>query len=606
MSDAPSTPTNIMRLLSGDEAAARGAFEAGVRVVSAYPGTPSTEMTEALAAMPGVYAEWAPNEKVALDVAIGAAYAGARAMSVMKHVGLNVAMDSLMYVAMTGAAAGLVIAVGDDPGMFSSQNEQDTRYLAKFARIPCLEPSDSQEAKDFAALAFEISERFDVPVILRMTTRICHSSSPVVFGERKERAPEKLPFPRDLAKYMMVPGNARKRNVYAWDRERRMADAAAGLGLHQIEMGDRALGIITSGIGYQYAKEVFPNASVLKLGLTFPLPEEVVRSFAKEVQNVLVVEELGPFLEESIRLLGIPVRGKDIFPLAGELSTHIVAERAMEAGLLPLSERRVLPAMTEEVALPPRPPVLCAGCPHRATFYVLAKMKLPVCGDIGCYSLGVAPPLSAMHTLGCMGASLGVAHGAAKAGINEKMVAVVGDSTFFHSAMPALLNAVYNQSPIITIILDNRSTAMTGHQDNPGTGRTLQGKEVPPIAIEPIVRALGVRHVKSLSAFDIDSIESALKEWLTLDEPSVLIATGPCALLPEAKKRGVPLHVLPDSCNGCTLCFRLGCPAILKSEELDEKHHRPKAWIDSTLCNGCEVCAELCPRHAIPGKEVAS
>lgn len=601
------------RLLSGNEATARGAWEAGAAVASGYPGTPSTEILETFARFPRVYAEWAPNEKVAVDVAIGAAYAGRRAFATMKHVGLNVAADSLMYASMTGTEAGLVIVSADDPAMHSSQNEQDNRTFAKFARIPCLEPSDSQQAKDFMARAFALSERFDTPVMLRLTTRVCHSSSAVELGEiakaavQDESPPLHPLFPRNPAKYVMVPGNAVKRHPVIEQRIRAIAEYAESFQDNVVEPGDRAVGFITSGITYQYVKEVFPTASVLHLGMSWPLPQRLIRDFATSVERLIVVEELDPFIEEGVRLMGIPVEGKWIFPIAGELSQQVIRENAIRSGLLP--ETAHVPQAEVDVGeLPARPPVLCPGCAHRGSFYALHKLKVPVNGDIGCYSLGFAPPLSAIQTIGCMGAGIAVAHGAAKAGSPEHHVAVIGDSTFFHTGIPALINVVYNQSPVTTVILDNRTTGMTGHQENPGTGRTLQGDHAPMIAIEPVVRALGVKHVCTLDAFQVDEIELALKEFVKLDEPSVLIARQPCALLPEGRKRWLPIHVTADACNGCTLCFRLGCPAILKSDEPDEHTQRPKAVIDPALCTGCEVCAEICPRHAIsfrpaPAKE---
>lgn len=600
----------MIKLLSGNEAVARGAWEAGVSFASAYPGTPSTEILENYAHYPGVYAEWATNEKVAVDAAIGAAYAGRRAFSAMKHVGLNVAADSFMYAAMTGSEAGLVIVSADDPAMHSSQNEQDNRMFARFARVPCLEPSDSQEAKDLMIAAFELSERFDTPVLLRMTTRVCHSTSAVELGSRPtddavgEQAAEHqsstplLKFPRNPAKYVMVPANAIKRHGVIEQRIQDIARMAESFPFNRIEPGDRSLGIITAGIAYQYAREVFPTATILHLGMTWPLPAELVCQFAASVERVIVIEELDPFIEEAVRLMGIPAEGKSIFPITGELDPRVVRESAIRAGLLP-AEAHVPLVAVDPGPLPSRPPVLCPGCPHRGTFYVLSKLKVPVNGDIGCYTLGLIHPLNAIHTCGCMGAGIGVAHGAAKAGSPEHHVAVIGDSTFFHSGIPALVNTVYNRSPVITVIMDNRITGMTGHQDNPGTGRTLQGEPTTEIEIEPVVRALGVRHVKTIAAFEVEAIEDTLKAYLQLDEPAVLITREPCALLPEGRKRWVALEVISDRCNGCTLCFRVGCPAILKSDELDEHYQRPKALIDAALCTGCEVCAQVCPRDAI-------
>jgi len=593
----------MIKMLSGNEAVARGMWEAGVAVASAYPGTPSTEILENYALFPNVYAEWAPNEKVAVDVAIGAAYAGRRGMAVMKHVGLNVAADSFMYASMTGQEGGLVIVTADDPAMHSSQNEQDNRTFAKFGRVPCLEPSDSQEAKDMVGTAFELSERFDTPVLLRLTTRICHSASAVNLGERTVTTMEPKPFPRNPAKYVMVPGNAVMRHPIIEQRIRDIAAYAETFPYNRVEPGSRKLGIITCGVAYQYAREVFPKASILRLGMTWPLPEKKIRKFAKSVDRLIVIEELDPFIEEAVRLMGISVEGKSIFPITGEFDPRVVRESSIKSGLLPQSAH--VPLLDLETGpLPGRPPVLCSGCPHRPTFYILNKLKVPVNGDIGCYTLALVPPLSAIHTCGCMGAGIGVAHGAAKAGSPEHHVAVIGDSTFFHTGIPALVNVVYNCSPVTTIILDNRITGMTGHQDNPGTGRTLLGQETVRVELEPLVRALGVRHVQSVAGYDVKAIEKALKEYIKLGEPSVLIVVEPCALLPDVRKLWMPLEVLAEKCNGCTLCFRIGCPAILKSEELDEKTQRPKALIDASMCTGCEVCAQICPRDAIPFRPV--
>ena len=611
----------VKRLLSGNEALARGAWEAGVEVASGYPGTPSTEILENFAKMPGVYAEWAPNEKVALDVAIGAAYAGKRALATMKHVGVNVAADSFFYASFTGMEAGLVIISADDPSMHSSQNEQDNRNYAKFARIPCLDPADSQEAKEMMLAGFEISEAFDTPVLLRPTTRVCHTSALVEASPDRYQASEPGKYPRNHAKYVMVPANARKRHPVVEERLERLAAFAEEFELNRIEKRGSKLGIITNGIAYQYAREVFPEASVLKLGMSFPLPQKMIREFADSVDKLIVLEELDPFIEEQVMLMGIELykpdgweagaypHFKSIFPLTGELNPKIVRTHAIRAGLLPEETGAQLKSTSAPAAgvslpviltedLPQRPPVLCPGCPHRSTFYILNKLKRPINGDIGCYTLGVVPPLSAMDTCGCMGASTAVAHGGVMAGDSERHFAVIGDSTFMHSGVQALMNVAYNQSNVITIIMDNRITSMTGQQENPASGFTLQGKATNEVDIEALVRAIGIKRVKRVEAYDVDAIESTLKEWLKIDEPAVLITDHACALLPEERKKYMPLDV-NDNCNGCTLCFRIGCPAIIKSDEVDAKTQRPLAEIDPLLCTGCEICAQVCPRDAI-------
>lgn len=600
----------MKRLLSGNEAVAHGAWEAGAAVGAGYPGTPSTEILEIFSKFPGVYAEWSPNEKVAVDVATGAAYAGKRSFATMKHVGLNVAMDSFYAASNTGAEAGLVIISADDPSMHSSQNEQDNRQLAKFCRVPCLDPSDSQESKDFMMAGFNISEQFDTPVMLRMTTRVCHTSTVTEVGETRLQTPEPGPYPRNPGKYITTPANARKMHLKLEQRVLDLAVFAETFQYNFIEARSKKLGIIASGIAYQYAREVFPDASVLKLGMVYPLPFQMIHSFAQSVEKVIVMEELDPFVEEQVRQMGIELyegpdgaaqkyepNRKTIFPIFYEFDPAVVRESARKAGLLP-KEDQAIPELLN-VNPPPRPPVLCPGCPHRSTFYLLGKMKVPVNGDIGCYTLGMVPPLSALHTTGCMGAGIGVAHGAAVAADKERHVAVIGDSTFFHTGIQALINVAYNHSNVITIIMDNRITGMTGHQQNPGSGKTLQNKDTVSLDLETLVHACGIQKVKTVEAYDVNAVETALKEFMATDEPAVLITKHECALLPTQRQRYLPLEVNPEVCNGCSLCFRIGCPSISKSDKLDPKTNRPQSRIDPLLCTGCEICAQICPRNAI-------
>ncbi|MCR4420648.1 MAG: indolepyruvate ferredoxin oxidoreductase subunit alpha [Clostridia bacterium] len=580
------------QLMSGNEAIAYGAYLAGVRVAAAYPGTPSTEILENLARYPGVYAEWAPNEKVAADVAAGAAYAGRRALAAMKHVGLNVAAETLFYTSYTGIEAGLVLVTCDDPGMHSSQNEQDNRHYARFAKVPMLEPADSEEAKQFTKLAFAISERFDTPVLVRSTTRISHSKSPVEREDPPAPAPtESRPYRRDPAKYVMVPAYARKRHPIIEERLKRLAEYFEELEINRIEMGDPELGIIAAGVACQYAREVFPEASFLKLGTTWPLPEEKIRRFAAAVKRVLVVEELDPFLEEQVRLLGIECRGKSVFPAVGELSPGLVRECARKAGLLPPGAGGQEPASSPApaVQLPPRPPMLCPGCGHRPVFYALRLYNVLVFGDIGCYGLGVNPPLNGYHTSGCMGASIGVAHGADHAGVKERRAAIIGDSTFFHAGIPPLIDVLYNRGTTTVIVLDNRTTAMTGHQDHPGTGRTLLRQETVAVAVEDLARAVGFRKVDVVDPFDFKTLRQLIREHVDSHEPSVLVARHPCVLLTREYKPAY--RVDPERCNDCGVCRKLGCAPLIKVNG--------KMAIDPLLCVGCGFCAQVCGRKAI-------
>jgi indolepyruvate ferredoxin oxidoreductase alpha subunit len=580
------------KLLSGNEAIARGAWEAGVEVAAAYPGTPSTEILENMARYPEIYSEWSSNEKVALDVAIGAAYAGKRAMATMKHVGLNVASESLFYASYTGVNAGLVIVNADDPGLHSSQNEQDNRHYAKFAKVPMLEPSDSQEAKEMVGVALDLSEQFDTPVILRTTTRTSHAKSPVEVGERKslpKRAYEKNP-----QKYVMIPGFAKRRHPVVEERMAKLAEYAETCPFNKVEMGDLRLGIVASGPSYQYAREVFPNASFLKLGMVWPLPKKMIADFAAKVERLIVVEELDPFFEENIRIMGIPAEGKSIFPIVDEFSPEVVRKAAFAAGLV---ETPPFEHQLQKGALPMRPPVLCAGCGHRDVFWVLRKLKITVNSDIGCYALGVMPPLTATDTIGCMGASIGVATGMRRGDLEGPNVAVIGDSTFFHAGMPALANAIYNQTAFTTIVVDNRTTGMTGHQGNPNSGMTLHREMHPRVDIEQVVRGMGIDEVTTVESRELDEFEEAVKRAVKSDKPAVVIAKTPCVFVTSHPREAYT--IVEEDCNGCTMCFRIGCPAIYKSEVMDEKHNRPKALIDPLACVGCGLCFDVCARQAI-------
>ncbi len=573
-------------LLSGDEAIARGAFEAGARVATAYPGTPSTEILEALVACSGVRAQWAPNEKVALEVAIGASLAGARAICSMKHVGLNVASDPLMTASYVGVRGGLVIVSADDPGMFSSQNEQDNRHYALLAKVPMLEPSDSQEAKEFTKAAFELSERFDTPVLLRITTRVAHSNSLVELGEREEHEP--TGFVCEPTKTVMVPGHARRRHELVEARTVQLAEYAETCEFNRIEKGDRRLGVIVSGVTYQYVKEVKPRASILKLGLTNPLPQKLIRKFAKSVEKLYVVEELDPYLESQLRAMGIKLAHAPGRPRLGELNPDLVAAFLG-------ARRRAKQAPAE--GLPPRPPALCPGCGHRALLSVLKRLKVFVSGDIGCYTLGVQPPLQTMDTCICMGASIGVAQGVEKAtGRSDNMVAVIGDSTFIHSGITPLIDCVYNQSPITVIILDNETVAMTGHQNHPGTGKTAAGEPTSRLVLEELCRAVGVRNVSVVDPYNLKQTEALVKAALTAPEPSVIIARRRCVLLDRDRVRH-PYQVEAERCVGCGRCLTHGCPAI--ADRTPEGSRKKQVAIVPQLCASCGVCAQICPSDAI-------
>jgi indolepyruvate ferredoxin oxidoreductase alpha subunit len=590
--------------MSGNEAIALGAYEAGVKVASGYPGTPSTEIMENLSRYEGVYTEWAPNEKVGLEVAIGASFAGARALATMKHVGLNVAADPLFTASYTGVSGGLVLVCADDPEMHSSQNEQDNRNYAFAAKLPMLEPSEPMEAKEMLKTAFDLSEDLDTPVILRITTRIAHVKGVVQKRERGEIAVGSIN--KNPAKLVMLPGMAKKRRAYVEERMDRCMELAETADFNRIEEGDTVKGFITSGVSYLYVKEAFPDAAVLKLGMCWPLPEKMIRRFAGMVDELYVVEELDPFLEIHIKAMGISCRGKDLVPSQGELNTAIVRN-----AIAPEST----PEVFEEVALPMRPPNMCAGCPHRGIFFTLSRMKLFVSGDIGCYTLGFLPPLSAMDSCVCMGASVSIAHGMAKAigdGGHDKIVSVIGDSTFIHSGITGLINTVYNNSASTLIILDNSITAMTGQQENPASGHNMKGEASSQLDLEALCRAVGVKHVYKVNPHEVPETRKILKEAIALTEPSVVISEAPCVLLPEMKERKpVSYFTNQENCVGCMSCIRLGCPAIswtpFAEGEAEERGYRKKqkgiSKIDEILCNDCGQCASLCKFGAITRKE---
>ncbi len=569
----------MKQLMLGNAAAARGLYEAGCRVVSSYPGTPSTEITEEAAKFDAIYAEWAPNEKVAMETAFGASLAGKRSFCGMKHVGLNVAADPLFTVSYTGVNAGMVIAVADDPGMHSSQNEQDSRHYAASAKIPMLEPSDSAESLAFAKLAFDLSEEYDTPVLLKMCTRVAHSQSLVETAEPVE-VPVR-PYRKDIAKYVMMPGNAIRRHPIVEERTRRLTEYAETAEVNRLEEGrDRAMGIITSSTCYQYVKEVFGDTyPVLKLGLIWPMPGKKILDFAASVDRLIVVEELDSFIETHCRELGLEVTGKALFPLEGEYSQNLIAEKLGGE----IHTGKPLPA-----DIPNRPPVMCAGCPHRGMFYTLSKNKVTVLGDIGCYTLGAVAPLSAIEMTLCMGASVSAVHGFNKALGAEaegKTVAVIGDSTFMHSGMTGLANIAYNQSNSTVIILDNSITGMTGHQQNPTTGYNIKGDPAGKIDLEALCRAMGFHRVRVVDPYDLSACDAAVKEELAAEEPSVIISRRPCALLKYVKHKP-PLRADAEKCVGCKNCMRIGCPAISVKGG--------KAAIDNTLCVGCGVCSQLC------------
>lgn len=569
-------------IMLGNEAIARGAYEAGVKVSSAYPGTPSTEISEYLVQYrDDVYEEWAPNEKVATEVAVGASLAGVRAMACMKHVGLNVAADPLYSVSYMGVNGGLVIVVADDPGLYSSQNEQDTRMVARAAQIPVIEPSDSAEAKDYFKTAFELSEQFDRPFIFRTTTRLAHSQGLVELQERV--VPEDKVYEKNVQKNVMMPGNAKVRHIEIEKRNLELAEAANTLPINRVEMNDTKIGVITSGIPYQYVKEAIPEASVLKLGMVNPLPRKLIEDFASKVDTLYIVEELDPVIEEQVKSWGMNAIGKEILTVQGEYSANMLRKAILKQEL----------DIKEPAAAPGRPPILCPGCPHRSVFYTLNKLKMHAAGDIGCYTLGAVAPLSVIDTTMCMGSSISTLHGMEKAKGKDYIknwVAVIGDSTFMHTGVNSLMNMVYNKATGTVIILDNSTTGMTGHQDHAATGKTLQGDPTYAISIPGICKAMGVKNVYEINAFDLPLLEKTIKEEVAKDEISVIITKTPCVLLDKRKK---PLYVAhEDKCKKCGMCMKPGCPAMTKNA--DGTIH-----IDDTMCTGCGLCKDLCKFNAI-------
>ncbi|WP_034446254.1 indolepyruvate ferredoxin oxidoreductase subunit alpha [Butyrivibrio sp. AE2032] len=569
---------NAKQLMLGNKAVARGLYEAGVCFISSYPGTPSTEVTEEAAKYDEIYCEWAPNEKVAMESAFGASLAGRRSFCAQKHVGLNVAADPLYTMSYTGVNAGMVIVVADDAGMHSSQNEQDSRHHAIAAKVPMLEPSDSAEALEFTKLAYEISEKYDTPVLLKMCTRVAHSQSLVETGERQ--VPD-FPYEKNIGKYVMMPGNAKKRHPVVEERTRKLIEFAETSSVNRVEMGDTKIGIITGSTSYQYVKEVFGDSvSVLKLGMTNPLPEKLIKDFASKVEKLFVVEELDPIIENHVKTLGLEVTGKELLPVCDEFSQNLIAK---------LFGKETSDSFELDEAIPNRPPVMCAGCPHRGLFYTLKKNNCTVLGDIGCYTLGAVPPLGAIEMTLCMGASIGAVHGFNKVRGKEsenKTVAVIGDSTFMHSGMTGLANVAYNQSNSTIVIVDNSITGMTGHQQNPTTGYNIKGDPAGKIDLEALCKAMGFDRVRVVDPYNLEECDRVLKEELAVEAPSVIISRRPCALL-KYVKHNPPLNVNRDKCVGCKSCMKIGCPAISMKDG--------KAAIDNTLCVGCNVCSQLCP-----------
>ena len=579
----------MKKILSGDEAIARGAWEAGCTVAAAYPGTPSTEILENIAMYDEIYAQWSPNEKVAVEVACGASIGGARSITAMKHVGLNVAADPLFTIAYEGVNGGLIIVTADDPGMHSSQNEQDNRYYAKAAKVAMIEPSDSQEAKDFIKIAYDISEKFDTVVLYRITTRIAHSKSLVELGERNEVGVK--PYVKDIKKYIMTPANSRVKHLEVEERLVKLQAYSNESPLNRIEWGLKTMGIITSGVSYQYAKEVFgENASYLKIGMSFPIPDKMIRKFAKTVDKLYIIEENEPFLETEIKAMGIECIGKEFIPICGELNPDIIRK-----ALLPVKEKK---AYSVDVKVPSRPPVLCSGCPHRGIFYAVSKYKdIIATGDIGCYTLGMVPPLGVTDVIICMGASItagiGIQKASMMAGRDAKVFGFIGDSTFFHSGITGLIDAFYNNSPIVTCILDNSITAMTGHQENPGTGRNAKGEIAAVVDIETLVRAIGFKNIRVVDPYDLSATEAVVKEAHDTSEPFVIITKQPCALIKDVQRRRANMYcsVLDDKCKKCKACLRTGCPSLSFKND--------KVNIDKSTCNGCGLCKQVCKFSAI-------